>query len=249
MVYWCLGMYSSASTWAFNLVQKLAAALAPDRPVSAGFVDLLLHERPEAGGILVAKTHATPIADELHRRASAIVITVRDPRDAIASQMLYSKTPFDRAIHITEESAAMCARFMNDPRAILLRFEDRFFDDPATVQRVAALFDGALSDFDDRRIFAETRRDKIEAFIADMDHAPTFRRGVDAVDGQTYMYDEVTCWHKHHAGRTAETGLWRRELTPGQVAIIEQRMGRLMVELGYPPAEHGDLSQTRSAVD
>jgi hypothetical protein len=235
VVYWCLGMYSSASTWAFNLVQKLAAAIVPDRPVTAGFVDSLLKDFDEANGILVAKTHATPIADELARRASAIVVTVRDPRDAIASQMLHSKTSFDRAVRITEESAVMCARFMTDARTTVLRFEDRFFDDPATVQRVSTIFDGALSESDNRRIFAETRREKIEEFIAEMHHTPTFREGIDALDGQQYMYDEVTCWHKHHAGRKAETGLWRRELSLQQVRIVEDRMANLMLELGYRP--------------
>jgi hypothetical protein len=238
VIYWCLSMYSSASTWAFNLVQKLAGAVMPDHPVTAGFVDSFLKDFDESGGILVAKTHAAAIADELARRASAIVITVRDPRDAVASQMVYSKTPFDRAVRITEESAIMCARFMTDARAIVLRFEDRFFDDPATVERVATIFDGALSDFDRQRTFAETRRDKIEEFIAGMHHTPTFREGFDTADGQQYMYDEVTCWHKHHAGRKGETGLWRRELSVQQVSIIEERMERLMLELGYRPTRH-----------
>jgi hypothetical protein len=235
VVYWCLGMYGSASTWAFNLVQKLAAATMPDRPVTACFVDSFLRDFDESKGILVAKTHTTPLADELSRRATAIVVTIRDPRDAIASQMLYSKTPFEHAVDITEASAAICARFMTHARATLLRFEDRFFDDPATVERVATIFDGALSNVDRNRIFAETRREKIEEFIAEMHLTPTFREGFDTVVGQQYMYDEVTCWHKHHAGRKGEVGLWQRELSSHQVGIIEQRMGALMLKLGYLP--------------
>ena len=226
-------MYGSASTWVFNLVQKIAAATMPDRPVTACFVDDILPPAGESRGTLVLKTHATPLADQLAHDAAGIIITVRDPRDAIASHMLHSKTPFEHAVDITEAAAATCARFQSHERAAVFRFEDRFFDDPTTIDRVAAMFDGGLTDPDRKRIFAETRREKIDAFIAEMHQAPTFRSGFDPITGQDYMYDTVTGWHKHHAGRKAEIGLWRRELSPRQISIIEYRLGDLMQSLSY----------------
>ena len=233
LIYWCLGMYGSASTWAFNLAQKIAAAEMPDRPITACFVNDVLPTVEEPRATLVLKTHATPLADQMADAAAGIIITVRDPRDAVASHVLHTKTPFDHAVDITAAAAATCVRFQSHKRAVVLRFEDRFFDDIGTLDRLAGLFDGNLTEPDRKRIFAETRRDRIETFIAQMHQAPTFRSGFDPVTGQNYNYDTVTGWHKHHAGRKAEIGMWRRELSPLQVRTIEQRLGPLMQSLSY----------------
>lgn len=234
-MFWCLGMYGSASTWTFNVVQKIAGSLAPTKPVTPLFVAHTLPDRDENSGTLVVKTHGTDVARELARRAEAIIITIRDPRDAIASLMRYNKTPFDLALRVTDASAATCARFMSHRRSVLLRFEDRFFDDPATVERIAAMFPGVLPLSESRRIFDELRRAAVDAFIANLEALPTTESSLDDLTGQWDTYDEVTGWHKHHAGRDAEVGRWRRELSDRQVLTIESHMQPLMERLGYLP--------------
>jgi hypothetical protein len=234
-MFWCLGMYGSASTWTFNVVQKIAASLAPATPVIPLFVASTLPDCDETSGTLVVKSHATAVARELGRRSEAIVITIRDPRDAVASLMQHNKAPFDLALAVTEASAATCARFIAHRRAVLFKFEDRFFDDPATVDRIAALLPGALSPPDSRRIFDELRRDSVDAFIANLEALPTTERSLDELTGQWDTYDEATGWHKHHAGRNAEVGRWRHQLSDRQVQIIQGRMQYLMERFGYLP--------------
>jgi hypothetical protein len=228
-------MYGSASTWTYNLVHKLAAALVPDQPVAPLFVADALTDLDAAGGTVVVKTHAAPVAGELARRASAIIITIRDPRDAVASLMAHNKAPFDLALRSTEATAFLCGRFAADPRAVVLRFEDRFYDDPLTIEMVAATFHRKLSDPDRDRIFSETRREAIDAFIANLEALPGTESNFDALTGQQDTYDPVTGWHKHHAGRKAEIGRWQRELPAAQVAAIEQRLGPWMKRFGYRP--------------
>lgn len=234
-MYWCLGMYASASTWTFNVVKHVAATLLPDKPVLSRFV---ADEPPEeaAAHTIVVKTHATTAYEELARRATAIIVTIRDPRDAIASLLTHNKPPFDMALNVTEATAGMCGHFMSDPRAVALKFENRFFDDPATVAHIAARFPGALSDTDAARIFAALRRDAVDSFIADLETLPSATTEFDEVTGHWDTYDLLTGWHKHHAGRTAEIGRWRRELTSEQVTAIEQRLGGWMKRFGYAPA-------------
>jgi hypothetical protein len=234
-MYWCLGTYGSASTWTFNVVQKLAGMLAPERPVVPHFVNDSLDELNWSAGTLVVKSHATTAAAELARRARAIIITIRDPRDSLASLMAHNKVPLDIALDIISASAQLCARYAKHERAVLLRFDDRFFDDPATIRKLATLFDGTLPDADLQRIFAETRREEIEKFIAGMDQRPTvttfFNETINAED----TLDDVTGWHKHHAGRKGEDGRWRRELSASEVGAIEHRLRKWMVHFGYPP--------------
>lgn len=234
-MHWCLGMYGSAPTWTFYVTQKLATALIPGRPVVTAFVATSVADPAEAAGTLVVKTHAAPAAEELARLATAIIITIRDPRDAIASLMIHNKVPFDLALRATEATAVMCARFMTDKRAILLRFETEFFNDPATIEKIAATFDGQLADSDRSRIIAETRREAIDEFIANLDSYPTVKYDFDELTGQLDIYDEGSGWHKHHAGRTAAIGRWRRELSHSQVIVIERRLGAWMTRVGYPP--------------
>jgi hypothetical protein len=228
-------MYGSASTWTFNVVQKLAAVLVPDRPVAPHFVNESLADLDPSAGTLVVKTHATPRDAELAARARAIIITIRDPRDALASLMAHNLVPFDIALNVIEASARICARYAKHERAILLRFDDRFFDDPATIERLAATFDGTLSEADKDRIFAETRREQIENFIANIEALPTAATYFNELTGHDDTLDEVTGWHKHHAGRKGEDGRWRHELSPPQVAAIEWRLWKFMQRFGYPP--------------
>ncbi|HUB43745.1 MAG TPA: hypothetical protein VMB73_02060 [Acetobacteraceae bacterium] len=236
-MYWCLGMYASASTWTYNVVKHVAATLLPDKPVLSRFVaDALPTPEEAAANTVVVKTHAATAYEELARRATAIIVTIRDPRDAIASLLTHNKPPFEIALNVTEATAGMCGHFMSDPRALALKFEDRFFDRPATVARIAARFPDALPDADAARIFAALRRDAVDSFIANLETLPSATTEFDEVTGHWDTYDPLTGWHKHHAGRTAEIGRWRRELTAEQVVAIEQRLGPWMMRFGYAPA-------------
>jgi hypothetical protein len=146
-MFWCLGMFSSASTWTFNVVHEIALAVAPEQPPVPVFLDVsdTLPDCDGASGTLIVKTHGTEIARELGRRAEAVIITIRDPRDAVVSLMRHNRVPFDIALRMTEVSARTCSHFRTHRRSVLLRFEDRFFDDPGTVDRIAAVLPGGAS--------------------------------------------------------------------------------------------------------
>ena len=237
-MYWCLGMYASASTWTFNVVQQIAATLIPAEPVLPLFVaEEMPSPEATAGRTVVAKTHGAPAFEQLARQATAIIISIRDPRDAIASLLTHNKPPFEVALNVTAATARMCSRFMTDPRAVMLRFEDRFFDDPTTVGRIAAKFPGVLPAADSARIFAALRREAVDAFIANLAAVPSAVTQLDTVTGQMDTYDPLTGWHTHHAGRRAEIGRWWHELTQAQVDAIEQRLGDWMQRFGYTRAE------------
>ena len=230
-MHWCLGMYGSASTWAFYVVQKLAAVLVPERPVMTRFLEHVANLEAD-GATLIVKTHAAPVHAEIAQNAQAIIITMRDPRDSLASMIAHNKVDYDLALELVQATAAMCLRYAHDPRAVALRFEDRFYDNPATIDRLAATFGRPLARADRDRIFAETRREAVEQFIASLDTLPTVAQLPNQLDPED-RHDLVTGWHKHHAGRKGEVGRWRQELAETEVAGIEDKLREWMRYFGY----------------
>jgi hypothetical protein len=238
-MFWCLGMFSSASTWTFNVVQQVAAAVAPGGAHRSLFLDFD-DGLPSVDDMLVVKTHGSAVARQLGQLAAGIVITLRDPRDAVVSLMTSNRLPFEIALRMTEVSAMTCLPFVRHPRAVVFRFEDRFFEDPMTVERIAALFPVRLPAGESERIFTALRREAVDAFIAEMAGKPTTQRAFNAVTGQLDVFHVATGWHKHHAERKGEVGRWHRELSDAQVWAIEQRLRPWMERVGYDsPASRG----------
>jgi hypothetical protein len=256
-MHWCLGFHGSGSTWVFNAVRKVALAQAPGRTLRevyvvshadlgradlgraglghadvghAGLVGLDDPAVAENAPLLIVKSHATDeaAAAELSQHARVIWLSIRDPRDCVASLMQYHAVAFDAALSHVESDVRFCGRFTTHPRARVLRYEAGFIDAPATLDHIAAGFGGVLDPDDRARIFAETRRPAIEAFIAQLDQLPTAVR-----PSPGNLVDTVTQWHNHHANRTGEVGRWRHSLTQPQAAAVELRLGNCMNSLGY----------------
>jgi sulfotransferase family protein len=231
---WCLGMYASGSTWVFNAAMKICAAVSPEVPVVGCYVttlaDLDLTEQQQRLGIVKTHNADDEATNALQRPADAILMSVRDPRDCVTSLMLYQRYRVPQALEMIERSAQACARFAADPRAVLLRYEDGFIDDPATLDKIAASIGGPLANSDRARIFAELCRPAIERHIAALHTLPTALRHAASGD----VVDLATQWHSHHANRSGEVGRWRHMLTLAEVAVIEQRLRDWMAAFDYP---------------
>jgi hypothetical protein len=234
-VHWCLGMRSSGSTWIFNVVRKLAELLHPDWPIAGPYVvrgvELPPFDAPSR--YIIVKTHRTDdlAMAKLAEHANAICVSIRDPRDCVASLVRYHAMDFAAALEQVGQDARYCSRIATHPRASLFRYEACFPDAPATIEKIASTFGAVLPPAERDRIFAETRRPVIEAFIQQLDQLPRALR--PAPDD---LVDPVTKWHRHHANRTGEIGRWNRELTASQVAQIVGDLGDWMDSFGYSTA-------------
>ena len=237
--YWCAGMYASGSTWAYNVMRGIAASAFPDRPVKGRFINVLadLDGLDDAAFVHVLKSHdmAAEVADALLPLVGRIVVTIRDPRDAVTSLMRVPALSVRPGGFDDREIGNFVAGIASDPRALLLRYETGFADDAATLDRIAAWFGLPLPAAERDRLFAQHRRAAIEGMIATLDSLPQAQR--DARSGD--IFDPETQWHRHHAGRSGEVGRWRRMLMPGQVTAIEREMRDWMARFGYeiaPPS-------------
>lgn len=237
-VLWCQGMFASGSTWLYNVARSVAAELEPAREVQGRFVfsrEDTLGLGPREGNQTirhVVKSHQT-IAGvyEIAAEADAILVTLRDPRDAVVSLMQYSNFSFQRALFNVCRAAEACIRLGANPRAVTLHYERGFIDDPSTIDGVARHMGGAIAVARRDEIFAANRRAAVEAFIGRLDDQPTTIRDRDGD-----VYDLASHWHRHHAGRTGESGRWRRLLYPAQIYGIEANLRNWMDCFGYLPA-------------
>lgn len=225
-VIWCLGMYASGSTWAFNVVRQIVQANAPGR-----FRTAFLNGKEigfdwnAPGKVTVLKSHeisGESAVLEIARRTSKILITVRDPRDAVVSLMQAHQKDFGGALDLVVQSASLCSSFAKDRRAKRFVYETGFFENAATVADLAGHLGYRLDAQAAKVIHDSLQRDEVEKHIAQLPKLPGILR--DPISGD--FLDPRTQWHSHHAGRNGEVGKWRAVLTDAQT-------GQIMSELKY----------------
>ncbi|MCX7380482.1 MAG: sulfotransferase domain-containing protein [Alphaproteobacteria bacterium] len=234
-VFWCAGMYASGSTWAYNVIRAIAAATYPARRRTSRFANTVadLAGIEDDASLHVVKTHDLPrdATAVLLAQSPAIIATIRDPRDAVTSLIRYQHFGFEQAGQTITKSANFIARLMERANPLVLRFEDRFSEDPETVMRIAAALGVELDPSVALGIFAAHQREVVEKFIGVLKDDPAARHDPRSGD----FYDPATQWHRHHAGRDGEIGRWRRILAPGQPAAIEADCAAAMARFGYKP--------------
>jgi hypothetical protein len=224
-------MYASGSTWLFNATRDVAAVLYPDQRITGHFAEGLKGLKKLPPALNVVKTHDLPqaAAGFLLERADVILISLRDPRDAVTSMMQHMGESFLQALQRVETSAHFAARFAGDARAVLFPYESGFTESEAAFGQLAAALGETLTQAQRRDLFAATRRSKIEKKISQLTELPTVWRNPATGD----VVDTDTQWHHHHAGRSGESGRWRRMLPPQGAALIEKRMAGFMQAFGY----------------
>lgn len=230
---WCLGMVASGSTWLFNATRAVAAVLYPGARVTGCFAGHFrdLRKLPGLDALNVVKTHGLPAtaAAFMGAQANVILISLRDPRDAVTSMLQHMGEDFPTALTRMEKSARMAAAFARDPRALVLGYENGFTEGETVFDDLAAALGGRLTTAQRGALFAATRRERIEEKIFRLEELPTARYAPGTDD----LLDHDTQWHRHHAGRSGESGRWRHLLPPHQAMAIEHRMAEFMREFGY----------------
>jgi len=219
---WCLGLYASASTWAFNAVRMLHEATAT--PAKTYFFSGPASFAPFAlAATHIVKSHEITdpgTAQELGRRAEKIFITIRDPRDAVASMLRHHQHGFEKTLDLVEQTMRLCVRYAGDPRTKLYAYEGRFHEQPETISGFAAHLGLNPSPQAIASIFESLQRKNVDKYIAQMPRMPGILQNRESGD----LLDPRTHWHTHHAGRTGEIGRWQHELSTEQARAVQDRL-------------------------
>jgi hypothetical protein len=207
-----LGVYGSASTWVFNVLRELRIAHYGADRVHAIF----LHRADDSWPAFAALCRAR------------VVLTIRDPRDAMVSIM----QRFGVGL------AAACADVVQTLQRVAegsaagypgLLYEDGFFARPETVQVLAAYFGWIVDDGEQARIFERYTTAQVRAFGQALDTLPAARlRRI----GDWTCFDAVTQIHRAHIGDQV-VGKWRQHFDAAEQAAINRRLAPYLRAFHY----------------
>lgn len=230
-----LGLHGSASTWTYNVARELMAAAFGTDAVAACFANRLedlLAERATLGRRVVCKTHGFPALDVFaHLTQARVIATVRDPRDAVASLMQRFGSAAETAVRGVAQDCqhvAWCAAAGHP----VLRYEDRFFDQPAALQAVARHLGLRVDDAAMARIFAAYGTEAVRAFAAAVPNLPPERL---VNDGRVFLFDRLTQIHRTHIG-DARVGKWRDAFDADTRRKLTDVFAPFLTRFGYPLA-------------
>lgn len=226
-----IGLHASASTWVFNVVRELLIAAHGDDRVLSFYADELstLSEAgaPDGRHVVIKSHHGSAGLDAwLAAEQARIVLTVRDPRDASVSMTQRFKTPLK---HTAAWLANDCARMMRLAALghPLMRYEDRFFDDKASIERLSRVLGVDSPPSVVTAIFDRYNTDAVRAFARSLPDLPPERI---AMVGRFRM-DRVTQILGPHIGDTSE-GKWL-ELPYAVQTELTTLFGPFLDQFGY----------------
>ena len=231
-VVFAAGIYGSASTWVYNAIRLLFEQIPTLCPVHAGFADALA-EFPEpliSPGSMVIKTHQPDNAMLLFARATSalVVLTVRDPRDAVASMVQRFNQQADDSVPSMVMCAKRLALLAAMTRVLVLRYEDASNRSAETVQRIASFLDLVVAPTSVSAIADSLMPDKVAADIAGM-----VKRGILGETPDISASDAVTQWHAGHLG-DGRTGKWKEVLSERQAEKLIASLRSFCETYGYP---------------
>jgi hypothetical protein len=229
----CIGLLSSGSTWAYNVVREVFAGQENQAPHAAFFCDEITaeHERTlTSAPKFILKSHhpAASLRALFELSGLPVILTVRDPRDAAASLMQRFGYGFEEALQQIASSATAILPLLDRPNVLLLRYETGFAAEPGTVDLIAARLGPALLPAVRDRIFELLSPDSVHRTIEALDARGVFTK--DAPPASTW--DPATQWHPAHLG-DGRVGKWADVLTGSQAARLIQATRPFCAALGY----------------
>jgi hypothetical protein len=227
-----IGMHGSASTWVFNVARELVMAAVTEACVATGYADTLDQLPPEAereGRHLVLKSHHGSVELDawLTARRAVTLLSLRDPRDACISMMQRFRSPLQTTARWIANDCNRLLRLVR-PGDRVLRYEDRFFEQPAAVTWVAERLGLKVDEPTRRAIFDRYRTEAVRDFAARLETLPPAR----LTQVTSFTMDRVTQILAPHIG-DGQSGKWRALPAPARAEL--SRFYRPFLErFGYP---------------
>jgi glycosyltransferase involved in cell wall biosynthesis len=242
-VFICFGLHRSGSTWMFNLVRDIC------RMENKEFISC--HRESEARlpqditRLILVKSH-NPMRDmQIFSTRSDVsaIITVRDPRDSVASmmqQLLGTSAPaFEEAARVVSCSARSLVDQFRIKKFPVFRYEDGFIGDSATFTRIATLLGTNPSD-DRRQIILDALTSQaVRRTISDLEAAGIIR-GND-------IWDVETHWHANHIGN-GKVGKFKNILSPAQQLQVVSQTRAFCECFGYDTSVDPSQEQHTAAL-
>jgi Sulfotransferase domain len=226
-----IGLHGSASTWVFNVTRELMTAAVGLNEIISAYAEEPSQLPSSKSTFQVIKSHhgSAELDAWLKERRARLVLSLRDPRDAAVSMSRRFSASLAQTVVWLADDCRRMMRLVEEPH-LLLRYEDRFFDDPASVERIAQWLGLDLPSTLCCTIFGRYETEAVRTFAAGIAQLPADRI---VMAGRSRM-DAVTQFHEPHIG-DGRSGKWRELPAPAREGIT--RIYRPFLErFGYPMA-------------
>ncbi len=194
----CVGLKSSGSTWLYNVVIQLLKEKYR-RGITAFYADNFSMFPPdtESASVLVTKAHepSKELVYLARMTRGQLFLTLREPRDAVASLMQRFQHKFEGALGETARQSQRIAELDRNEEMTAYRYEDGFFDRFETVGEIADALGIKVSKAARERIYRSLTRESVRQTIGKFGKTGKFGKKPDA-----NSFDQETQWHPGHVG-------------------------------------------------
>ena len=225
------GLYGSGSTWLFNVLRLLVSSRGYDKVTSA-YSDFPsdswpLHPRSPIEQLII-KTHKPPnFLIEAAKRGTSVIVTVRDPRDCVASLMTRFLYDLDTASNIVVQSAnrILLLKSVCDP--LIFRYEDNFIGRRTTISSICELLELSIDENVRDDVLADLSAENVRARINKQ-----IEEGTLDASSPKDSFELDSHWHPGHIG-DQQIGKYRKVLTSCEADRICARTAEFMKEFCY----------------
>jgi hypothetical protein len=194
----CAGVKSSGSTWLYNVV----IAILKQRyktGVTAFYADnfAMIPPGTERARFLVIKSHepSRALVYLMRLTRGVMFVTLREPRDVIASLLQRFGHSYAGALKETERQAARTVELVRQEKTHRFRYESGFTELSKTIDRIAKILGVRLSQAARERIYRSLTRDVVKKRIGTLE-----KKGKFGAKPNADSFDLGTHWHPGHVG-------------------------------------------------
>jgi len=224
-------MRGSASTYVFNVVRILIGSIVGPQnlilgmPIGASNILNLWEKNRHA--LIKAHTLGVDLRGLIWFAHAPIIVTLRDPRDAVVSIMQRFNVTFTQALKQIELDCRTICDYM--PEASLrLYYEKGYHLDPLMPKILAAKIGVIIDDNVSASIHKQYDTESTRKLAASVESLPQKRLKRTTTD----VFDQITHIHSGHIG-DGRSGKWRETLNPSQQAKLQTTLQPFMETLGY----------------
>jgi hypothetical protein len=228
----CAGLPRSASTWAFNIAAALARLSGPRTHVTMVYSDgngssedrMLLQE-----GIVLVKTHMpSPVLSSAAAWSGAsVLLTIRDPRDSVASLMGQFGFGFAEAVRAASASASALLQLARSCTPLLLKYEDGFTSGSDGIDAIASFLGFEITEDIRTELAGEFSREAVSKLVGETKFKEMPDGGLPLPE-----VNPESQWHPNHVG-DGSIRKFRGVLTREQIAVVEYETRDFSRHFGY----------------
>ena len=238
----CNGLIRSGSTWSFNVCRELIQLVATQQKQPFGSTYLqaaqldqfIVQQWQRSPGPTLIKAHELgPLAlANLQSGAARGVCTFRDPRDSVASDMVFMGLGFDASVYRVDVSL-QCLRTCEPIKRILfVRYEEMIVDQQAQIRRIAGHLGLGIGEDIVRLVDSRTNIASSKRICQQIVNQAI----PQLMQIESHRVDPVTQLHENHIGNT-KVGRWRNELTAEQGTYLTEYFAPWLIKWGYETHE------------